>query len=165
VIATLQQTLGPAAPAAATGSAAPALALRAPAAAAGLTGRRAAAASVAAGDGIGPEIMTATLRVLHAAGAALDVEPVELGRSVYEAGHTAGIAPDGFDSIRRTRVLLKGPVTTPQMGGFKSVSVTIRKALGLFAGAGSVRRRRGSGRSRRPRSSRCSGGWSAVGST
>lgn len=89
--------------------------------------------TVARGDGIGPEITDAVLRVLEAANAPLDYEFIEVGEAVYKKGTLAGIAPEAFDTIRRNRVLLKGPITTPQGGGFKSVNVTIRKALGLFA--------------------------------
>jgi isocitrate dehydrogenase len=89
--------------------------------------------TVARGDGIGPEIMDAALKVLDAAGARLDLEEIQIGESVYKQGHTAGIAQEAWDSLRRTRVLLKGPITTPQGGGYKSLNVTIRKTLGLFA--------------------------------
>ena len=89
--------------------------------------------TVAAGDGIGPEITAATLAILEAAGARLAIEPVTLGAATYAAGHSSGIPPEAWASLRRTRVLLKGPITTPQGGGFKSVNVTLRKALGLFA--------------------------------
>ena len=89
--------------------------------------------SVAFGDGIGPEIMMASLKVLLAAGAKLEIEPVELGERVYRAGHSAGITADAWDSLRRTRVFYKAPITTPQGGGFKSLNVTARKTLGLFA--------------------------------
>lgn len=89
--------------------------------------------TVAHGDGIGPEIMDATLHVLNEAGANLEVEEVEIGERVYERGHSAGIEPDAWDSIRRTGVFLKAPITTPQGGGFKSLNVTIRKGLGLYA--------------------------------
>jgi isocitrate dehydrogenase len=88
---------------------------------------------VARGDGIGPEIMDATLAVLDAAGARLDVQEVEIGESVYVRGVAGGIAPEDLDAIRRTGVLLKAPITTPQGGGVKSLNVTIRKSLGLFA--------------------------------
>ncbi len=73
--------------------------------------------TVATGDGIGPEIMTQTLRVLEAAGAALAPEFIEVGEQVYRAGNTSGIAPEAWDSLRRTRVLLKAPITTPLGGG------------------------------------------------
>jgi isocitrate dehydrogenase len=89
--------------------------------------------TIAHGDGIGPEIMSATLRVLEAAGAQLAPEAIEIGETQYLAGHTAGIAPEAWDSLRRTRVFLKGPITTPQGGGYKSLNVTIRKTLGLYA--------------------------------
>lgn len=89
--------------------------------------------TVAHGDGIGPEIMQATLRVLDAAGARLAPEVIEIGEAVYRRGQSAGIAPESWASLRRTRVFLKAPITTPQGGGFKSLNVTIRKSLGLYA--------------------------------
>jgi isocitrate dehydrogenase len=89
--------------------------------------------TVAAGDGIGPEIMQATLAVLEAAGAAIVPEWIDIGERMYESGHSAGIAPEAWDSLRRTRVFLKAPITTPAGGGFKSLNVTIRKTLGLYA--------------------------------
>lgn len=89
--------------------------------------------TVARGDGIGPEIMEATLRVLDAVGAGLDYEFVEIGQKVYEKGVSAGIEGSTWDSLRRTGVFLKSPITTPQGGGFKSLNVTTRKTLGLYA--------------------------------
>ena len=89
--------------------------------------------TVAYGDGIGPEIMEASLRVLTAAGADIAVEPIEIGEKVYMAGQSAGIDPSAWDSLRRTKVFYKAPITTPQGGGFKSLNVTVRKSLGLFA--------------------------------
>lgn len=89
--------------------------------------------TVARGDGIGPEIMDATLRVLQAAGARIAPEFIEIGQQQYLAGHSSGIAPEAWDSLRRTKVFLKAPITTPQGGGFKSLNVTIRKTLGLYA--------------------------------
>ena len=89
--------------------------------------------TVAAGDGIGPEIMQATLKVLQAAGARIAPETIEIGEQLYLQGHTSGIAPQSWDSLRRTRVLLKGPITTPSGRGYKSLNVTIRKTLGLYA--------------------------------
>jgi len=88
---------------------------------------------VAYGDGIGPEIMDATLRVLKAAGARLALEPIEIGAKVYQRGVSAGIDADAWAALRRTRVLLKAPITTPSGGGYKSLNVTLRKTLGLFA--------------------------------
>jgi isocitrate dehydrogenase len=89
--------------------------------------------TVAYGDGIGPEIMRATLNVLEAAGARVAPEVIEIGEKVYQRGLTAGIEPSAWASLRRTRVFLKAPITTPQGGGFKSLNVTVRKMLGLFA--------------------------------
>ena len=89
--------------------------------------------TVAHGDGIGPEIMDATLRIIQAAGAALAIETIEIGEKVYLRGNTAGIEPSAWESLRRTKVFLKAPITTPQGGGFKSLNVTTRKTLGLYA--------------------------------
>lgn len=91
------------------------------------------AITVALGDGIGPEITRATLRILEAAGARIAPEYIDIGEQVYLAGHSAGILPDAWDSLRRTKVFLKGPVTTPSGAGYKSLNVTIRKTLGLYA--------------------------------
>ena len=89
--------------------------------------------TVAKGDGIGPEIMDATLEILKAAGARIDIEEIEIGEKVYLRGISAGIEPSAWDSLRRTKVFLKAPITTPQGGGFKSLNVTTRKTLGLYA--------------------------------
>lgn len=91
------------------------------------------AITVARGDGIGPEIMDATLRILDEAGAALDIEEIKVGKEVYESGVRSGIPDEAWESLRRTKVFLKAPITTPQGGGYKSLNVTIRKTLGLFA--------------------------------
>ena len=89
--------------------------------------------TVAHGDGIGPEIMDATLRIVEAAGAALELERIEIGESVYNRGLSNGIEPASWESLRRTKVFLKAPITTPQGGGFKSLNVTVRKTLGMYA--------------------------------
>src|SRR6186713_58052 len=89
--------------------------------------------TVANGDGIGPEIMAATLRILEASGAPLDIETIDIGEKVYLAGNSSGIEPSAWESLRRTKVFLKAPITTPQGGGFKSLNVTARKRLGLYA--------------------------------
>jgi isocitrate dehydrogenase len=89
--------------------------------------------TVANGDGIGPEIMAATLRILEASGAPLDIETIEIGEKVFSPTNTAGIAASSWESLRRTKVFLKAPITTPQGGGFKSLNVTVRKVLGLYA--------------------------------
>ena len=89
--------------------------------------------TVAYGDGIGPEIMTATLDILKAAGARVDIEVIEVGEKVYLAGNPAGMAPSAWESLRRTKVFLKAPITTPQGGGYKSLNVTTRTVFGLYA--------------------------------
>ena len=89
--------------------------------------------TIAKGDGIGPEIMDATLNIIMAAGAAIKIEEIEVGEKVYLAGNTAGIAKESWEVIRRNKVFLKAPITTPQGGGYKSLNVTTRKFLGLFS--------------------------------
>lgn len=89
--------------------------------------------TVAYGDGIGPEIMKATLRVLEAAGAALEIETIDIGEKVYLRGISTGIEDSSWESLMRTKVFLKSPITTPFGGGYKSLNVTTRKTLGLFA--------------------------------
>jgi isocitrate dehydrogenase len=91
------------------------------------------AITVAYGDGIGPEIMQSTLEILREAGAKLSIETVEVGKRLFEMGYSTGITPETWDSIKRTKILLKSPITTPQGGGYKSLNVTMRKTLGLFA--------------------------------
>ncbi len=89
--------------------------------------------TVAKGDGIGPEIMDATLAIILAAGAKLEIDEIEVGEKVYLAGNTNGIAPESWDTIRNNKIFLKAPITTPQGGGYKSLNVTTRKFLGLYS--------------------------------
>src|SRR5689334_17256556 len=89
--------------------------------------------TLAYGDGIGPEIMRATLNILEAAQAPIDSEVIEVGEKAYLQGNTSGIPDAAWQSLIRTKILLKGPITTPQGSGYKSLNVTIRKTLGLFA--------------------------------
>src|SRR5574342_1018158 len=91
------------------------------------------AITVARGDGIGPEIMQATLHVLKESGALLDIHEVEIGEKVYLRGGLTGIEPKTWQTIKTTEAFLKAPITTPQGGGFKSLNVTIRGALGYYA--------------------------------
>ena len=86
--------------------------------------------TVAKGDGIGPEIMDATLEIILAAGAQIEIDEIEVGEKVYLSGNTAGIAKESWDVIRRNKIFLKAPITTPQGGGYKSLNVTTRKFLG-----------------------------------
>ena len=89
--------------------------------------------TVARGDGIGPEIMKATLHVLKEAGAQLKIHEVEIGEKVYKRGILTGIEPSTWETIKNTEAFLKAPITTPQGGGFKSLNVTVRTTLGLYA--------------------------------
>jgi isocitrate dehydrogenase len=89
--------------------------------------------TVAKGDGIGPEIMDATLDIIKAAGAEIEIDEIEVGEKVYLAGNNAGISPESWDVIRRNKIFLKAPITTPQGGGYKSLNVTTRKFLGLYS--------------------------------
>lgn len=89
--------------------------------------------TVAHGDGIGPEIMKATLNILEAAGAQLEYDVIEIGEQVYLKGISSGMEPSAFESLKETKIFLKSPITTPQGGGFKSLNVTTRTSFGLFA--------------------------------
>ena len=89
--------------------------------------------TIAKGDGIGPEIMEATLDILRSAGAPLAFEEIEIGEQVYLSGNTSGISTEAWDTIRHNKVFLKAPITTPQGGGYKSLNVTTRKMLGLYS--------------------------------
>jgi len=89
--------------------------------------------TVAKGDGIGPEIMDVTLDLIKASGAPVEFEEIEVGEKVYLSGELSGISKDSWSTIRKNKAFLKAPITTPQGGGYKSLNVTIRKSLGLFA--------------------------------
>lgn len=89
--------------------------------------------AVAHGDGIGPEITDAVLHVVREAGAPVTFVPVTLGQRAYQAGHNSGVPPEVWGLLAEYKVLLKAPMTTPQGGGYKSVNVTLRKTLGLYA--------------------------------
>lgn len=89
--------------------------------------------TVAHGDGIGPEIMNASLHILKEAGARIDIETIEIGEAVYNRGFKGGIEDKSWESLRRTKVFYKAPITTPQGGGFKSLNVMVRTTLGLYA--------------------------------
>lgn len=89
--------------------------------------------AVAQGDGIGPEIMGAVLRILDAADANVVPVTIQMGEQLYLSGQSAGIADNTWEILRENPVLLKAPVTTPQGGGYKSLNVTLRKSLSLFA--------------------------------
>ena len=95
-------------------------------------GRMAHRVTLIPGDGIGPELAEATRRVLDATGIEFEWEVVEAGEAMIAAHGTP--LPDGvLESIRRNKVAIKGPITTPVGEGFRSVNVTLRQALGLYA--------------------------------
>ncbi len=89
--------------------------------------------TVAYGDGIGPEIMEAVLYILKEARAPVQIETIEIGEKLYKKNYSSGIAEDTWEALARTKILLKAPITTPLGGGYKSLNVTLRKALGLYA--------------------------------
>ncbi|MDN3504481.1 MAG: NADP-dependent isocitrate dehydrogenase [Rhabdochlamydiaceae bacterium] len=89
--------------------------------------------AVAHGNGIGPEIIEVALEIMKEAGAPLEIHPVEIGEKVYMKGITTGIEPKTWDTIRNCKAFFKAPITTPQGGGFKSLNVTCRTTLGLYA--------------------------------
>ena len=88
--------------------------------------------TVIPGDGTGPELTEATIRVLEATGVAFDWEYVEAGIDAIEK--FGSVLPDAvLDSVRTNKVAIKGPITTPRGGGFRSVNVALRKLLDLYA--------------------------------
>lgn len=89
--------------------------------------------AVAHGDGIGPEIMSATLRILEAAGAPIETEEIQIGEKTYLNGNASGIDDTAWDTINKNKIILKAPITTPQGKGYKSLNVTLRKSLNLYA--------------------------------
>ncbi|AAU03737.1 NADP-dependent isocitrate dehydrogenase [Rickettsia typhi] len=89
--------------------------------------------TIAYGDGIGPEIMDAVLYILRQAEARISLETIEVGEKLYKKHYTSGISEESWNVIQRTGIILKAPITTPQSGGYKSLNVTIRKTLQLFA--------------------------------
>lgn len=84
------------------------------------------------GDGIGPEILEATLSILDAVGFKADWVPLEAGLGSIEKGNPA-VPPETIETIRELGIALKGPTTTPSGGGHSSANVALRKALDLFA--------------------------------
>src|SRR6201996_2209062 len=85
------------------------------------------------GDGTGPELTEATRRVLEATGVEFDWDVREAGADVMEQHGGNPLPPDVLDAVRETGVALKGPITTPVGGGFRSVNVALRKELDMYA--------------------------------
>src|SRR3982751_6113911 len=94
------------------------------------------------GDGIGPELAEATRRVLDASGVAFEWEVLDAGEGVM-AEYGTPLPDHVLESIRRNRVAIKGPITTPVGEGFRSVNVTLRQALGLYANVRPARSMKG----------------------
>lgn len=86
---------------------------------------------VAYGDGIGPEIMEAVLEILRAVESPLRFDTIEIGEAQYKKGWASGITESAWEKIKKSKILLKAPITTPMGGGYKSLNVTLRKKLGL----------------------------------
>jgi isocitrate dehydrogenase len=91
------------------------------------------------GDGVGPEVIASARRILEAVGAPLDWEERAAGASVFLAGVPSGVPQATIDSIRRTRLVLKGPLETPVGFGEKSANVTLRKLFETYANVRPVR--------------------------
>src|SRR5262249_42199402 len=88
------------------------------------------------GDGIGPEVVESAVKIIAAAGVKIDWDRHDAGESVFKRGIASGVPQDTIDSIRETRVVLKGPLGTPIGYGEKSANVTLRK---LFETYGNLR--------------------------
>lgn len=89
--------------------------------------------ALAPGDGVGPEIATAVRQIVEASGARISWTDAPMGLSAHAAGAASGISDAAWAAVEETGLLLKGPMGTPQGGGMKSVNVTLRKSLGLYA--------------------------------
>jgi len=89
--------------------------------------------AVANGDGIGPEIMQAVLKVFEANDVQLEYEFVEMGKSYFDAGHSTGMTAKAKETIETLGILFKGPMETPKGKGVKSINVTARKVWNTYA--------------------------------
>lgn len=95
--------------------------------------------TVIPGDGVGPEVVGAAQRILEAAGAQIEWDEQEAGAAVFKRGLPSGVPPATIESIRQTRVVLKGPLETPVGFGEKSANVTLRKLFETFGNLRPVR--------------------------
>src|SRR5215470_13119161 len=91
------------------------------------------------GDGIGPECVNATRRIIEATGVPIEWEERYAGESIFKKGIASGVPPETIESIRKTRVVLKGPLGTPVGYGEKSANVTLRKLFETFGNIRPVR--------------------------
>ncbi|MDB5030445.1 NADP-dependent isocitrate dehydrogenase [Mucilaginibacter sp.] len=89
--------------------------------------------AVANGDGIGPEIMQAVLKIFKAHNVPLEYEFVEMGKSYFDAGHSTGMTDQAKETIEKLGILFKGPMETPKGKGVKSINVTARKVWNTYA--------------------------------
>ena len=89
--------------------------------------------AVAKGDGIGPEIVDAVLKIFTASQVPLEYEFVEMGKWVFDKGYSNGMTPEAQSVIENLGILLKGPMETPKGKGVKSVNVTARKTWNTYA--------------------------------
>ncbi|TEX50548.1 MAG: isocitrate dehydrogenase, partial [Actinomycetales bacterium mxb001] len=95
--------------------------------------------TVIPGDGIGPEVTQAAVRLVDAAGGQIDWEYADAGAEVFRRGIASGVPEETIASITRTRTVLKGPLETPVGFGEKSANVTLRKLFETFANIRPVR--------------------------
>lgn len=95
--------------------------------------------SVAYGDGIGPEIMEATLEILRQSEAQIQIQVVEIGKKIYDRCFTSGITEETLNNLANSKALLKGPIITPQAAGYQSLNVTLRKMFRLYANVRPIR--------------------------
>ena len=95
--------------------------------------------TVIPGDGIGPECVNAAIRIITAAGVNIEWEERHAGASVFKQGIPSGVPADTIESIKKTRVVLKGPLETPVGFGQKSANVTLRKLFETYANIRPVR--------------------------
>lgn len=95
--------------------------------------------TVIPGDGIGPEVIAAAIKVIGATGVAIETEVCQAGAAVFERGIESGVPPETIKSIERTKVVLKGPLETPIGYGNKSANVTLRTLFETFGNLRPVR--------------------------
>ena len=91
--------------------------------------------ALAKGDGIGPEIMDATIELFKHAGVSkhLDFVPVEMGKAVFDKGNSKGMTDEAIKAVEELGLVFKGPMETPKGGGGKSINVTLRKMFNAYA--------------------------------
>src|SRR6201990_3042977 len=89
--------------------------------------------AIANGDGIGPEIMAAVLKIFEANNVPLEYEFVEMGKWVFDKGNNNGMTPEAKQTIEALGLLFKGPMETPKGKGVKSINVTARKTWDTYA--------------------------------